>query len=31
MPLTTWFLAIYLISQAKTGVSALALTRQLGA
>lgn len=30
MPLTTWFLAIYLISQAKTGLSTLALRRQLG-
>lgn len=30
LPLTTWFLAIYLISQAKTGLSALALRRQLG-
>ncbi|EGQ61135.1 hypothetical protein GGI1_04707, partial [Acidithiobacillus sp. GGI-221] len=30
MPLTTWFLALYLISQAKTGLSALALKRQLG-
>ena len=30
LPLSTWFLAIYLISQAKTGVSALALMRQLG-
>lgn len=30
LPLTSWFLAIYLISQAKTGVSALALKRQLG-
>ena len=30
MPLTVWFLAIYLISQAKTGLSALALKRQLG-
>lgn len=30
LPLTTWFLAIYLISQAKTGLSALAMTRQLG-
>ena len=30
LPLTTWFLAIYLISQAKTGLSALALKRQLG-
>ena len=28
--LTVWFLAIYLISQAKTGLSALALRRQLG-
>lgn len=30
LPLTIWFLAIYLISQAKTGLSALALKRQLG-
>ena len=30
LPLSTWFLAIYLISQAKTGLSALALRRQLG-
>ena len=30
LPLTTWFLAIYLISQAKTGLSALALMRNLG-
>ena len=30
LPLTTWFLAIHLISQAKTGVSALALKRDLG-
>ena len=30
LPLSTWFLAIYLISQAKTGLSALALKRQLG-
>jgi len=30
LPLVTWFLAIYLISQAKTGLSALALMRQLG-
>lgn len=30
LPLTIWFLAIYLISQAKTGISALALSRQLG-
>jgi hypothetical protein len=31
LPLTVWFLAIYLISQAKTGLSALALMRQLWA
>lgn len=30
LPLTKWFLAIYLISQAKTGLSALALKRQIG-
>ncbi len=30
LPLTTWFLAIYRISQAKTGISALALKRDLG-
>lgn len=30
LPLTIWFLAIYLISQTKTGLSALALKRQLG-
>jgi transposase-like protein len=30
LPLTVWFLAIYLISQAKTGLSALALKRYLG-
>jgi len=30
LPLRTWFLAIYLISQAKTGLSALALKRRLG-
>ena len=30
LPLTTWFLAIYLIIQAKTGLSALALKRHLG-
>ncbi len=30
LPLTTWYLAIYLISQAKTGLSTLALGRQLG-
>jgi hypothetical protein len=29
LSLTIWFLAIYLISQAKTGLSALALKRQL--
>ena len=29
LPLTTWFLAVYLISQAKTGLSALALKRQI--
>lgn len=30
LPLTTWLLAIYFISQAKTGLSALALKRYLG-
>jgi hypothetical protein len=30
LPLTVWFLAIYLISQAKIGLSALALKRHLG-
>lgn len=30
LALTVWFLAIYLISQAKTGLSALALKRHLG-
>lgn len=30
LALMVWFLAIYLISQAKTGLSALALKRQLG-
>lgn len=30
LPLTTWFLAIYLLSQDKTGLSALALKRHLG-
>lgn len=30
LPLTVWFLAIYRISQAKTGISALALKRGLG-
>jgi len=30
LPLMTWFLAIHLITQAKTGLSALALKRQIG-
>ena len=30
LPLTRWFLAIYLISQAKTGLSALELKRHVG-
>jgi len=30
LPLTTWFLAIYLISQSKKSVSAMQLHRQLG-
>jgi transposase-like protein len=30
LPLTLWFLAIHLILQAKTGLSALALMRQIG-
>lgn len=30
LALTAWFLAIYLVSQAKTGLSALALKRHLG-
>lgn len=30
LPLTIWFFAIYRISQAKTGISALALKRELG-
>jgi hypothetical protein len=30
LPLRTWFLAIYLISQDKTGLSSLALMRHLG-
>ncbi|MEY4763480.1 MAG: hypothetical protein RI907_153, partial [Pseudomonadota bacterium] len=30
LPLRTWFLAIYLLSQAKTALSSLALKRQLG-
>ena len=30
LPLTTWLPAIYLISQARTGLSALFLKRQLG-
>jgi hypothetical protein len=29
-PLTTWFLAFYLIGQAKTGISSLELSRHLG-
>jgi hypothetical protein len=29
-PVTTWFLAFYLIGQAKPGISSLALMRQLG-
>ena len=29
LPLTTWFLGIYLITQSKTGISALTLHRQL--
>ena len=31
LPLTTWFLAMYLLTQNKNGVSALELSRQLGA
>ena len=31
LALTTWFLAIYLLSQAKTGLSAAALKRHPGA
>ena len=30
LPLTTWFLATYLLSQSKTGMSSLALKRHLG-
>ena len=30
LPLTTWFLAFYLVWQAKTGISSLALMRHLG-
>jgi hypothetical protein len=30
LPLTTWFLAIHWVKQAKTGISALSLHRQLG-
>ena len=30
LPLTIWFLAIYLLTQSKNGISALALSRQLG-
>lgn len=30
LPLTTWFLAIHLLTQAKTGLSALAVKRQIG-
>jgi transposase-like protein len=30
LPLQTWFLAIHLITQSKTGLSALALKRQIG-
>jgi transposase-like protein len=30
LPLTTWFLAIHLLTQAKTGLSAMALRRHLG-
>jgi len=30
LPLTTWFLAIYLLSQSRTGLSALALKRLIG-
>lgn len=30
LPLTTWFLAIYLLTQTKNGISALELKRQLG-
>ncbi|MBK7301092.1 MAG: hypothetical protein IPI79_12625 [Moraxellaceae bacterium] len=30
VPLTAWFLAIYLITQSKSGLSALSLMRQIG-
>ena len=30
LSLTTWFLAFYLIGQAKTGISSLELSRHLG-
>ena len=30
LPLTTWFLAMYLLTQSKNGLSALAMSRQLG-
>ena len=30
LPLTTWFLAFYFLSQSKSGISALALKRHLG-
>ena len=30
LPLTTWFLAFYLIGQAKTRISSLELSRHLG-
>ena len=30
LPLTTWFLAMYLLTQSKSGLSALAMSRQLG-
>lgn len=30
LPLTTWFLAMYLLTQSKNGISALELSRQLG-
>jgi hypothetical protein len=30
LPLTTWFLASYMIGQAKTGISSLELSRHLG-
>ena len=30
LPLTTWFLGIYLVTQSKNGISALELMRQLG-